>query len=125
VLNEVQLLDAANELRVRGANFSKMEDAEIWIAPQKQLKAPFRAANSLLKGVLSLKQEFDFIIVDADSHQRGFPSPELINSIDGFILVVTEGQTELGEIANLRKKLVRAGGKIIGAIYNNSPREEK
>lgn len=125
VLNEVQLLEAASELRFKEINFNKAEESEIWLAPQRRPRASSRPASSALKGLLSLKQEFDFIVVDAGLRLRDFPSHELINSVDGFVLVVTEDETEIGELINIRKKIIKAGGKIIGAIYCGSSQEEK
>jgi len=120
VLNETHLVTAANELQVRDANFDKVEDGEIWVAPREQSKVPIRdvKAGLSLNGLLLLKQEFDFIVVDAGLPQRGFPSRELVSMVDGFVLVVTEGKTEFGEIARIRQKLTKAGARIIGVIYS-------
>jgi len=122
VISGVDLLNMGiANLQLRDVDFMKVGDNEVWVVPQELSRSSCRTSMnvSLLNSLTNLKRQFDFIIVDAGAFgQRGLPQ-ELSSWVDGFLLVVTEGQTEISRIANIRKDLTKNGGRIIGAIYSS------
>ena len=66
-----------------------------------------------------LKARFSLILIDAPPASvspMGFP---LLDRTDGVVLVVREQKTRFPAALAVKERIVREGGKIIGAVYND------
>lgn len=63
-------------------------------------------------------QEYDFILIDSPPVLEVTDTKLLANKSDGVILVLSQGQTELGKAAEAKKALEFAKANLFGVILN-------
>jgi hypothetical protein len=107
---------AAKDFAVRTA------DANLWLLPAESLglegtaklpSAPTRAR------VAELKQEFDYVLINAPPLTRSATAALLGQMADGLILIVEAHSTRRETARAAKATLDRAGVKLLGAILNN------
>ncbi|MDE1175010.1 MAG: hypothetical protein PW789_00190 [Edaphobacter sp.] len=120
------LLNASSD-EFRDSDFTKVHDSTIWVSTKKPptITAAQLSHTAMLRTMAILKLRFDFIIVDAGGCTTLDRTKELIAYIDGFVLVVAERQTSVRKIIQARQYLESNGARMIGAIYNEAPRERQ
>lgn len=68
----------------------------------------------------SLKQSYDFIIIDSPSADHISVVQDLSQYADSSILIIKPGQTEIAEAKKLIKQLTKLNVNIMGAILNKN-----
>lgn len=76
--------------------------------------------QKLSEMVSSLKQSFDFIIIDSPSSARISDIQNLSQYADSCILVIKAGKTDVSEVAKLINQLTKLNVSIMGAILNEN-----
>jgi len=104
---------------VSDIDFFKIGDSSIWIAPQvpKAPRATVRALD-LDRAMTTLKSQFDFLIIDAGSFSDLSKSAALARHIDGFLVLIKEGQAVVRDLISVRQRIEKDGGRIIGSVYS-------
>ncbi len=70
------------------------------------------------KFLAKLKEQFDFVIVDAAPILEFPDAYALAPKVDSIILVVQAEKTAIDDARRARKELERAGGRILGVVLN-------
>jgi hypothetical protein len=125
VISAQDLLRKRTDMReIREVDFAKVGDNPIWVVPRDRSGIPRELADEATLSVMmtNLKRQFDFIVVDAGSTSAVCKAHGLLSCVDGFVLVTTEGRTEVQQISNLRKYLDKNGARAIGGIYIETSR---
>lgn len=68
----------------------------------------------------SIKNEYDFILIDAPPVQASTNAIVLSPKTDGVVFVVTRGEDRLNALIEAKSKLEKAGANLIGCIFNNA-----
>ena len=77
-------------------------------------------ASSKFEDVVTfLRNHFDYIIIDTPPVNQVADAQIIAKNVDGVVLVVSSGKTQLGELAAAQKALDTSAGKICGFILNN------
>jgi Mrp family chromosome partitioning ATPase len=63
--------------------------------------------------------EFTLILIDAPPVNLSPIGFALIERVDGVVMVIREERTKWPAAVSMKEKIVREGGKIIGAVYND------
>ena len=88
------------------------------ISPQHAL-APHVYDHSAATGFLEeLKNKYDFILIDASPAITSPDSIAISRYTDGVVLVVEAERTRRQVVENVKNKIARNGGNIIGAVFN-------
>jgi len=88
------------------------------ISPQNAL-APHIYDHSSAAGFLEgLKHKYDFILIDASPAITSPDSIAISRYTDGVVLVVEAERTRRQVVENVKNKIARNGGNIIGAVFN-------
>ncbi len=66
-----------------------------------------------------LRERFTLILVDAPPVSISPMGFSLLSRTDGVVLVVRAEKTRCPEAVNLKERISREGGKVVGAIYND------
>ena len=73
------------------------------------------AATGFLEG---LKNKFDFILIDSSPAITSPDSIAISRFTDGVVLIVEAERTRKQVVENVKNKIVRNGGNILGVIFN-------
>jgi protein-tyrosine kinase len=65
-----------------------------------------------------LKEKFDLIIVDAPPAMMFPDGPGIVPHVDGVILVVEAEKTRWQVALEVKNKITRQGGNILGIVFN-------
>lgn len=104
---------------------SKIENLCIIPAGTKPLNPVELLASAHMKElILSLRPDFDFIILDTPPIGLVTEAQVLSRVADGYILVVSSGETEKHTVQKAQKLIYYADGSIIGAILNKLPQSD-
>jgi capsular exopolysaccharide synthesis family protein len=68
--------------------------------------------------IVSLKQNFEYIIFDGAPLLDYPDSYALAPKVDGIILVVHSEKTPIGDAVRVKRDLERAGGRLLGVVLN-------
>ena len=88
------------------------------ISPQHVLTSHVNdhpAATGFLDG---LKNKFDFILIDSSPAATSADSIAISRFADGVVLIVEAGRTRKQVVENVKNKIVRNGGNILGVVFN-------
>ncbi len=66
-----------------------------------------------------LRERFSLILIDAPPAAVSHMGFSLLERCDGVVLVVRAEKTRWPAAVNVKERVVRGGGKIIGAVYND------
>ncbi|TLN00822.1 CpsD/CapB family tyrosine-protein kinase [bacterium] len=66
----------------------------------------------------SLRQKYDLILVDSSSVSSSPDGIEISRGVDGVILVVEAEKTRWQVVENLKQKIEKSGGNILGMVFN-------
>jgi protein-tyrosine kinase len=66
----------------------------------------------------SLKEKFDLIIVDSPPATVFPDGPGIVSQVDGVVLVVEAEQTRWSVAQNVKEKIEKSGGNILGIVFN-------
>lgn len=110
-----------DSLRTDTITLSRTAIKGLWLLPAGELKDEQMGFDKLIElreVVSTLKEHFRFIIIDFPSvHDQTFPG--VVGShVDGFVVVVSAGNTKKSEIANLVTSINE--NKIIGFVMNRA-----
>jgi len=96
-------------------------ESRLFISPSSQ-KFPSNPSifNSLLIDVFweKLKQRFDLILVDSPPATVSTDGLAMSSKVDGIVLVVEAEKTRWPVAENVRDRIRRSGGNILGIIFN-------
>ena len=70
--------------------------------------------------LISLKEDFDYIIIDTPQLTQGADAKAISKNADGCVLVVKYGQTERENAIKAKEILNKAGANIIGVCLNKT-----
>jgi Mrp family chromosome partitioning ATPase len=65
-----------------------------------------------------LKERFDLIIVDSPPVMLFPDGPAIVSKVDGVVLVVEAEKTKWQVALNVKDRITRSGGNIIGTVFN-------
>ena len=66
----------------------------------------------------TLRDHFDYILVDFQSSKMSGGIPVLAEMTDGFVMVVAGGETRREDVERSRRLIETVGGKILGLVLN-------
>ncbi len=66
-----------------------------------------------------LREQFSLILIDAPPAASSHMGFSLLGRCDGVVLVVRAEKTRWPEAMDVKEKIVRGGGKVLGAVYND------
>lgn len=95
----------------------------VWILNDKAagqrrpLLSPSRS-QTVERSFPDLKERFRYIVIDAPALSVAATAIALADTVDGVLLVAVPGLTQLQDIVAARKRIERAGGRVIGGVIN-------
>jgi capsular exopolysaccharide synthesis family protein len=101
--------------------FHQYGETRLFISPSSQNFASHpQIYNSLLLDVFwkKLKQRFDLILVDSPPVTTSTDGLAISSKVDGVILVVEAEKTRWPVAENVRDRIKRSGGNILGIVLN-------
>ena len=101
---------------------SQIENLYIIPAGIKPLNSVELLSSDRMKElILSFKPDYDYIILDTPPVGLVTEAQVLSNIADGYIMVVSAGETDKNVLLKAQKLIQYADGRIIGAILNKLP----
>lgn len=85
--------------------------------------AEMLSSKTFEKFLENVKEQFDLIIFDTPPILAVTDGQIIANKCDGTILVVSAGKTEKAAAQRAKELLVKAKGKLLGAILNNKKQD--
>jgi len=99
----------------------RVEETSLYVLPlfQRTMATP-KTLDSAKENVFwqPLKDRFDFIIVDSPPATMFPDGMALSSQVDGVILVVQAEKTKWQVAQNVKEKIEKHGGKILGIVFN-------
>jgi protein-tyrosine kinase len=99
----------------------QVEESSLYVMPlfQRTMITP-RTLESAKDGAFwePLKERFDLIIVDSPPVILFPDGPAIVSKVDGVILVVEAEKTKWQVALNVKEKIIKSGGNIIGTVFN-------
>ncbi|MDI7774072.1 transcriptional regulator [Asticcacaulis sp. EMRT-3] len=98
-------------------------DRRLWVTRLLSDKLPPGCRPKLFEQTTywrSLRGHAQTIVVDAPAMERGTAALQLAPLMDGVILVVSEGDGDVQARLTLRNAIERAGGRLMGMVYNRA-----
>jgi len=99
----------------------QVEESSLYVMPlfQKTMMTP-RTLDSAKGNVFwePLKERFDLIIVDTPPATMFPDGLAIVSQVDGVILVVEAEKTRWQVALNVREKIEKHGGNILGIVFN-------
>nr|WP_191560459.1 CpsD/CapB family tyrosine-protein kinase [Metabacillus idriensis] len=81
--------------------------------------AELLASKTMRQFIADAKRDYDFILFDTPPVLAVADAQILSNSVDGVVLVVSSGRTELESAKKAKELLEQAQAKILGTVLNN------
>ena len=79
----------------------------------------------LLDLILSLKEEYDLIVIDGTPSKLVTDSVILSRIVDSTIIVAAHNITKKEELAKIVRDIKNVGGNVAGVVYNQKPFSSK
>ena len=99
----------------------QVEETSLYVMPlfQRTMVTP-RTLESAKKGGFwePLKERFDLIVVDSPPVTLFPDGPAIASNVDGIILVVEAEKTKWQVAFNVKEKIIKSGGNILGIVFN-------
>jgi protein-tyrosine kinase len=99
----------------------QVEESSLYVMPlfQRTMITP-RTIESAKGGAFwdPLKERFDLIIVDSPPVMLFPDGPAIVSKVDGVILVVEAEKTRWQVALNVKEKIIKSGGIILGIVFN-------
>jgi protein-tyrosine kinase len=99
----------------------QVEESSLYVMPlfKRTMMTP-RTLESAKDGAFwePLKERFDLIIVDSPPVMLFPDGPAIVSKVDGVILVVEAEKTKWQIALNVKEKIIKSGGTIIGTVFN-------
>lgn len=86
--------------------------------------AELLASKTMKQFVADAKTEYDFVIFDTPPVLAVADAQILSNTVDGVVLVVSSGKTELESAKKAKELLEQAQAKIFGTVLNNKKTQD-
>lgn len=80
------------------------------------------SSRSLEAFMEHLKYEFPLVIVDVPTGEKSGNGLALATSLDGLLMVVTEGRLPRDQIRQATRRIQRCGGNLLGVVLNKVAR---
>ena len=104
-----------------GHDLRQVEESSLYVMPlfQRTMIAP-RTLESAKGGAFwePLKERFDLIIVDSPPVMLFPDGPAIVSKVDGVILVIEAEKTRWQVALNVKEKIIKSGGTILGTVFN-------
>jgi capsular exopolysaccharide synthesis family protein len=121
-LAELLLGDVAVEEAIRSTDVPNLSLLPAGVL--SRVAATDLVSGGVLRSVLdAVTGEYDVILLDAPPVLAGAHTAVLATSVDGVILVVRAGQTELDAAQNALRQLSSVGARVVGAVLNDPDAE--
>jgi protein-tyrosine kinase len=99
----------------------QVEESSLYVMPlfQRTMVTP-RTLESAKVGAFwePLKERFDLIIVDCPPVMLFPDGPAIASKVDGVILLVEAEKTKWQVALNVKEKIIKSGGNILGFVFN-------
>ncbi|HEX2964405.1 MAG TPA: CpsD/CapB family tyrosine-protein kinase [Syntrophorhabdaceae bacterium] len=99
----------------------RVEESSLYIMPlfERSMITP-RTIESAKDNAFwePLKERFDLIIVDSPPVMLFPDGPAIVSKVDGVVLVVEAEKTKWQVALNVKDRITRSGGNIIGTVFN-------
>jgi hypothetical protein len=117
-----ELLIAAAGKRESGeAHFVKIGNSSVWVAPAVcDCPVPQSEACNLDIAITNLRDQFDFVVIDGGSFLDLKRVEAVARHIDGFLVVVNEASTAVRDLVEVRQRIQKNGGHILGSVYSSA-----
>ncbi len=101
--------------------FNQVDDSSLFVGPVSKLGSSLSIIfNSphISKFIDKLKDQFDLVLVDSPPANRSFDGVAVSRYVDGVVLVVKAETTRWPIVDNLKDKINKVGGNVLGVILN-------
>jgi len=114
-----------NEVIKTGDSIDKaccqVEESSLYVMPlfERTLVTPRTLESARGSGFWEpLKEKFDLIIVDSPPATLFPDAVGIVSMVDGVVLVVEAERTRWPVVLNVKEKIMRNGGNILGIVFN-------
>lgn len=113
------LIAAAGTQGLEEIHFVNIGNSSVWVAPAKSgLPAPESQVQDLEIAIASVRNQFDFVVIDGGTFFDIKRVEGIGRYIDGFLVVVNEAGTVVRDLVEVRKRILNSGGRILGSLYS-------
>jgi Mrp family chromosome partitioning ATPase len=110
---------AAGRQGAGDVHFTKIGASSVWVAPAaSDGTAPESQMPNLDIAITSLRDQFDFLVIDGGAFSDLRRAEGMAQHIDGFLVIVNEGATAMRDLVVVRERIQKSGGRILGSIYS-------
>jgi Mrp family chromosome partitioning ATPase/capsular polysaccharide biosynthesis protein len=93
--------------------------AGVWfLAAPREVESPAEAVTRLRKAVVTLREEFDLVLLDTPPMLTTNDASDLLASADAVVLVLRAGQTRSGPAQRVSVVLNRFRAEVLGVVLN-------
>jgi protein-tyrosine kinase len=99
----------------------QVEESSLYVMPlfQRTKITPRTIESAKGEGFWEpLKERFDLIIVDSPPVMLFPDGPAIVSKVDGVVLVVEAEKTKWQIASNVKEKIIKSGGTILGIVFN-------
>ncbi len=92
----------------------------LWVAtlPVGRSAASYGDLDARVSQLKGTWQKFDLVLVDCPPLLEEPDSFELVRNVDGVVLVLEAERTKCSVAENVKERIVRNGGNILGVVFN-------
>jgi Mrp family chromosome partitioning ATPase len=118
---KVSLQGIIHEGRSLEEGISQVKNSRVFLCALAEEKSSHgRSSIAMSRGELwdSLRKGFDFVLIDSPPIALSEETLALVPHADGMILVIQAEKTRSQVASNLKERVTKTGGKVLGCVFN-------